>query len=64
MTIRYAIAVALRHGLWRNQAEPGSTFKIVVASAALNEKLVDLNTLVNCENGSWRSESLEERLSQ
>jgi len=33
--------------------EPGSTFKAVVASAALNEKLVTPSTLFDCENGSW-----------
>lgn len=33
--------------------EPGSTFKIVCASAALNEKLVTPNTMIYCENGSY-----------
>jgi cell division protein FtsI/penicillin-binding protein 2 len=31
--------------------EPGSTFKVVVASAVLNEKLVRLGDVFNCENG-------------
>ena len=31
--------------------EPGSTFKIVVASAALNEGIVDEKTRIFCENG-------------
>ena len=31
--------------------EPGSTFKIVTASAALNEKKVRLDTSIFCENG-------------
>jgi cell division protein FtsI/penicillin-binding protein 2 len=31
--------------------EPGSTFKIVVASAALNEGVVDEKTRIFCENG-------------
>jgi cell division protein FtsI/penicillin-binding protein 2 len=31
--------------------EPGSTFKVVVASATLNEKLVRLSDVFNCENG-------------
>ena len=35
-------------------AEPGSTFKIVVVAAALNEGLVNLDTLFDCENGYWR----------
>jgi cell division protein FtsI/penicillin-binding protein 2 len=33
--------------------EPGSTFKIVTASAALNEGKVKLDTMINCENGPW-----------
>ena len=33
--------------------EPGSTFKIVVASAALNEGIVDEKTRIFCENGHF-----------
>jgi cell division protein FtsI (penicillin-binding protein 3)/stage V sporulation protein D (sporulation-specific penicillin-binding protein) len=33
--------------------EPGSTFKIVASSGALNEGVVDTETLVNCENGAF-----------
>ncbi len=33
--------------------EPGSTFKIVTAAAALNEKKVQLDSMVFCENGVW-----------
>jgi len=33
--------------------EPGSTFKIVVADAALNEGIVDENTRIFCENGHF-----------
>lgn len=36
-----------------NIVEPGSVFKIVPVSAALNEKLVDLGTSINCEGGRW-----------
>lgn len=36
-----------------DMVEPGSTFKIVVASAALNEKTVSGSTLINCENGQF-----------
>jgi cell division protein FtsI/penicillin-binding protein 2 len=32
-------------------AEPGSTFKIVVVSGALNEGVVELNDPIDCENG-------------
>ena len=33
--------------------EPGSTFKIVVAAAALNERKVYPETVIFCENGRW-----------
>src|SRR6266446_5479324 len=33
--------------------EPGSTFKIVVAAAALNEKKVRPDSTIFCENGLW-----------
>ena len=33
--------------------EPGSTFKIVTAAAALNEQKVTLNSVIFCENGVW-----------
>ena len=33
--------------------EPGSIFKIITLAGALNEHLVDLNTPVFCENGSF-----------
>ncbi len=34
--------------------EPGSTFKIVTAAAALNERKVRPDTTIFCENGLWR----------
>ncbi|HEY1583895.1 MAG TPA: penicillin-binding protein 2 [Chthoniobacterales bacterium] len=33
--------------------EPGSTFKIVTAAAALNEQKVRLDSMIYCENGVW-----------
>ena len=33
--------------------EPGSTFKIVTAAAALNEHKVGLDSVIYCENGVW-----------
>ena len=43
---------------WRNKAitdiyEPGSTFKIVTAAAALEEKLVSPEEIIDCEQGSY-----------
>lgn len=34
--------------------EPGSTFKIVTAAAALEEKFFNPNSIIFCENGSYR----------
>lgn len=34
--------------------EPGSIFKIVTASTALEENAVDLNDKFDCENGAWK----------
>ena len=36
-----------------DMVEPGSTFKIVVASGALNEQKVDAKTTIFCENGRF-----------
>jgi cell division protein FtsI/penicillin-binding protein 2 len=33
--------------------EPGSTFKIVTAASALNERKVRLDSVIFCENGVW-----------
>jgi len=43
----------LRNRIISDQAEPGSTFKIVVVAAGLNENKYDLNDLINCENGKF-----------
>jgi cell division protein FtsI (penicillin-binding protein 3) len=47
-----------RPGLWRNRAvtdlfEPGSTFKVVVAAAALEAGVVRPGDLIDCERGRW-----------
>src|SRR5260370_41944314 len=33
--------------------EPGSTFKIVTAASAINERKVRLDSIIFCENGVW-----------
>jgi cell division protein FtsI (penicillin-binding protein 3)/stage V sporulation protein D (sporulation-specific penicillin-binding protein) len=40
--------------------EPGSTFKIVTTTAALSEKIVNPNTMINCENGYFASVKLHD----
>jgi cell division protein FtsI (penicillin-binding protein 3) len=44
---------------WRNRAvcdsfEPGSTFKVFLMAAALNEAIVSTTQKINCENGTFR----------
>ena len=46
-------------GLWRNRAiadvlEPGSTFKIFVVAASLEEKIINPEDTFFCENGKFR----------
>ena len=36
--------------------EPGSIFAVGIVAAALNEGLVDANSLLDCENGEWAYE--------
>ena len=44
---------ALRNRVISDTAEPGSTFKIVVVTAGLNEHLVTLNDIFDCEHGHF-----------
>jgi len=44
---------ALRNRVISDLAEPGSTFKIVVVSGALNDGLVRLSDTFDCENGHF-----------
>jgi cell division protein FtsI/penicillin-binding protein 2 len=43
----------LRNRFVTDAQEPGSTFKVVVVSGALNERMVTLGKPYNCENGIW-----------
>jgi cell division protein FtsI/penicillin-binding protein 2 len=42
-----------RNRIISDQVEPGSTFKIVAISAALNEGVVKLGDMIDCEGGTW-----------
>ena len=44
---------AMKNRVILDMVEPGSTFKIVAVSAALNEKLVKPETSIFCENGAY-----------
>jgi cell division protein FtsI/penicillin-binding protein 2 len=44
---------AVRNRCITDMVEPGSIFKIITLSGALNEGLVTLDTPINCENGEW-----------
>jgi cell division protein FtsI/penicillin-binding protein 2 len=44
----------MRNRIIADQVEPGSTFKIVVVSAALNENVVTLADTFDCEHGHWQ----------
>jgi cell division protein FtsI/penicillin-binding protein 2 len=44
---------ALRNRVICDQAEPGSTYKIVVVTAALNERVVTLNDMFDCGMGHF-----------
>ena len=48
-----APADARRNRMLTDVAEPGSTFKIVVVSSALNEGIVELSDTFNCEHGRF-----------
>jgi cell division protein FtsI/penicillin-binding protein 2 len=48
-----ASADARRNRVVTDVVEPGSTFKIVVISGALNDHLVSLNDMFDCENGHF-----------
>ena len=48
-----ATADQMRNRVVADTYEPGSVFKIVAISAALNEHLVSLTDTIDCENGLW-----------
>lgn len=48
------VAARIRNPAVTSPFEPGSTFKIFAAAAALEERLVRPDELVFCENGAWQ----------
>jgi cell division protein FtsI (penicillin-binding protein 3) len=44
----------LKNSAVEKVVEPGSTFKLVTAAAALDQHIVDLHDTFFCENGSWQ----------
>ena len=51
--VGHARPEAMRNRVIADSAEPGSTFKIVVVSGALNDGLVRLTDCFDCEHGLW-----------
>jgi len=47
-------AESLRNGAIFFSDEPGSTFKLVILSAVIEENLFNLNSKINCENGYFK----------
>ena len=43
-----------RNRILTDPFEPGSTFKVFVAAAALEESVVSPETIINCENGAFK----------
>jgi len=46
-------ALAIQNQAVQASFEPGSSFKIVTVAAALEEKVVEPQTLIHCENGAY-----------
>lgn len=51
---------AMKNHAIMDMVEPGSIFKIVTASAALNEKLVGEDSMIFCENGYYGAAKLHD----
>ena len=51
-------AAVYRNRLALDALEPGSTFKPFLIASALEEKVVNPDTLINCENGIWKSKTI------
>ena len=56
-TYRESSPLVYRNRLAADALEPGSTFKPFVMAAALQERKVTPNTLIDCERGKWVSKN-------
>ncbi|BCS88348.1 penicillin-binding transpeptidase domain-containing protein [Pseudodesulfovibrio sediminis] len=52
-TVRSSKAYQRRLRALTDSYEPGSTLKPILFAAALEEKVIEPDTLINCENGRW-----------
>jgi cell division protein FtsI (penicillin-binding protein 3) len=52
-------ALAVRPRAVEDAVEPGSTFKLFVAAAALEEKLISPGDILDCENGQYKTGGYE-----
>ncbi len=60
-TYRESSPQIYRNRLAADALEPGSTFKPFVMAAALQERKVTPNTLIDCEGGKWERKSISIR---
>ena len=51
--IRTSDSIGMKNRAFTDMSEPGSTFKIITASAVIEENLVSKNTVINTENGKY-----------
>lgn len=59
LNTREGVATGSSNYIFKTAIEPGSTFKVITAAAALNEGLVNIHSpLIFCENGHFRSGSV------
>ncbi len=59
LNTKEGIAQGSNNYIFRTAIEPGSTFKVITASAALNERLVNTRyPLIDCENGYYKDRSI------
>lgn len=59
LNTREGVATGSSNYIFKTALEPGSTFKVITASTAINEGLVNIHSpLIDCENGYYESGSV------